>query len=346
MGHVIGEPNFPRRGSMQFWPRKRAKRSYPRIKNAPSLKEAGLTSFSGYKVGMTHVTVIDNLKNSPSKGQEIVVPVTIIECPPVNVFSLRFYTKTPNGYQIHSQINSTTYDKELERRLDLKQKKKPGEKKKAKKKTINKEDVLKAAEEGEISRVSALIHTNPKMTGIGKKKPEVMEVIIGGEAKTAAVKGFELLGKKVDVNDVLKEGEQLDAFSVTTGKGFQGSVKRFGLKTGKHKAEKVKRKAMSLGPWMPRKVDHRVPQHGQMGYQTRCDYNKWLIKILEPENAKIKGGIIKYGNPKNTVLLIKGSIPGPKKRLIRLRKSIKPNKRFPAQVPEMVYYSNSSKQGK
>ncbi len=332
MGHVIGDPNWPRRGSLQFWPRKRAARPYPRITTAPALSEPVLTSFSGYKVGMRHIVVIDNLKHSPTKGQEIVVPVTVVECPPLSIFSLRFYKQTVYGLQILAQINAESYDRELLRRLNLKSKK--GEKKE--KKQMSKEELVELAQKGEIARVSVIVHTNPKMTPIGKKKPEIMEIIVGGSPVDAVNKAFELLGKSVSVNDVLKEGEQVDVFAVTKGKGFQGSVKRFGVKIGSHKAEKVKRKAMSLGPWTPRKVDHRVPQHGQMGYQTRCDYNKWIMKILDPKEVELKGGYINYGNPKNTVVLLKGSIPGPKRRLVRMRKSVRPSPRLPSQVPELV----------
>lgn len=338
MGHVIGSKDFPRRGSMQFWPRNRAKRPYPRIKNAPDLNEVNLSSFSGYKVGMTHIIVIDNKKNSPTKGQEIMVPVTIIECPSIHVFSARFYKKTPNGLQIISQNNSKTFSEDLQRRLNINTSNKSSS-------GLSKKRLLELAEEGVINKITVTVHTSPGMTSIGKKKPEIMEVIITGDVKEGVEKVFELLGKEVQVSDVLKEGEQLDAFAVTTGKGFQGSVKRFGVKTGRHKAEKVKRKAMTLGPWKPSKVNHRVPQHGQMGYQTRCDFNKWLMKIMEPDEVNVKGGFINYGKAKNTVLLVKGSVPGPKKRLIRLRKSIKPNSKYPNQVPELVSVSKSSKQG-
>lgn len=339
MGHVIGEQENPRRGSMQFWPRCRAKRAFPRIRTYPIINEALLTSFTGYKVGMTHVMVIDNLKHSPTKGQEISVPVTIVECPPISIFSIRFYKKTPYGLKIITQINSDSYEKILYRKLKLKSKK-PKEKKS--KKQYTQKELLSLADD--IVRVNVLIHTNPQLTSIGKKKPEIMEVILGGNKTEAINKAFELLGKQINVNDVFKEGEQIDTFSVTIGKGFQGSVKRFGLKLGRHKAEKVKRKAMSLGPWTPCKVLHTVPQHGQMGYQTRCDYNKWLLKIEEPAKVKIKGGYIKYGDPKNKVLILKGSIPGPKKRLIRLRKSIRPRKNIPVQPPQITYISTESKQ--
>ncbi|MFA5743246.1 MAG: 50S ribosomal protein L3 [Candidatus Nanoarchaeia archaeon] len=310
MGHTIGDLDTPRRGSMQFWPRCRAKRIFPSIRTIPNLTTNILTSFSGYKVGMTHVGLIDNVKTSVTKGQEIVVPVTIIECPPINVFSVRFYSCSSNdGYKAIGQLNSELYEKELLRRLTLKSKK--GKAKESK--PMTKEDADKLVESGKVKRISLIVHTNPKSTSIGKKKPEVMEIIVSGEAKGAYEKAMSFLGKQVTVNDVFAEGEQLDIFSVTIGKGFQGSVKRFGVKLGRHKAEKVKRKAMSLGAVTPCKVNHRVPQHGQMGFQTRCDYNKWLLKIAQPKDASIKGGFIKYGDPKNTILIIKGSIPGPKK---------------------------------
>lgn len=324
---------------MQVWPRTRAKRAYPRITNAPPIKEAILTSFSGYKVGMTHIIAVDNLKNSPTKGQEIMVPVTIIECPPLNIFGVRFYQKTSTGLRIIGQVNSDSYDKVLDKRLVLKSKS-PDAKEHKK---LSKDDVIKIADK--ISKVNVLVHTNPGMTSIGKKVPEVMEVTIGGDIKSAINKAFELIGKQVNVGDVFKEGEQIDIFSVTTGKGWQGSVTRLGIKIAHHKTEHIRRKAMNLGKRSPKKLFHNAPQFGQMGYQSRVDYNKWLMKIDDADKINLKGGFVNYGLPRNKVLLLKGSVPGPKKRLIRLRKSIRPNSTIPAQPPQITYVSMESKQG-
>jgi large subunit ribosomal protein L3 len=212
---------------------------------------------------------------------------------------------------------------------------------------MTKEEAAVLVNSGKVKRISLIVHTNPKSSSVGKKKPEVMEIIVSGEIPGAFDKAYSLLGKQVNVNDTFAEGEQLDIFSVTTGKGWQGSVKRFGVKVGGkryNKTEKVKRKAMSLGPKSPRKVQHTVPQHGQMGFQNRCDYNKWLLKIANPKDILVKGGFVNYGEPKNTILLIKGSIPGPKKRLIRMRKSIRPSDKIPKQAPEISYISRESKQ--
>ena len=59
----------PRRGSLAFWHRQRAKRMVPRVR-AWNFKVKGLSGFAGYKAGMVHVIMVDD-SNSPTKGQEV-----------------------------------------------------------------------------------------------------------------------------------------------------------------------------------------------------------------------------------------------------------------------------------
>lgn len=54
----------PRAGSLQFWPRKRAKRPYTRVRRWNSTNQVQLLGFAGYKVGMTHAVFKDNRNNS------------------------------------------------------------------------------------------------------------------------------------------------------------------------------------------------------------------------------------------------------------------------------------------
>ncbi|KKS93013.1 MAG: 50S ribosomal protein L3P, partial [Parcubacteria group bacterium GW2011_GWE2_43_12] len=75
----------PRHGSLQYWPRTKAKRIYPRLKNQPTSKNLSVLGFAGYKAGMTHLMVLDNRPKSLTKGEEIFCPVSIIECPPMKV---------------------------------------------------------------------------------------------------------------------------------------------------------------------------------------------------------------------------------------------------------------------
>ena len=65
----------------------------------------------------------------------------------------------------------------------------------------------------------------------------------------------------------------------------------------------------------------------------RTENNKQILKIEnELDNINPKGGIHKYGLIKNTSVIIKGSIPGPKKRLIVLTKPIRYNKTLPKEA--------------
>ena len=84
----------PRKGSVAFSPRKRVAKETPRIKSWPACDESKLLAIAGYKVGMTHATVVDNNKNSPTNGMEISTPVTVLEVPPVVVMGIRSYEKT------------------------------------------------------------------------------------------------------------------------------------------------------------------------------------------------------------------------------------------------------------
>jgi len=62
------------------------------------------------------------------------------------------------------------------------------------------------------------------------------------------------------------------------------------------------------------------------------------------EEINPKGGFIRYGKIQGDYILILGSIPGPKKRLIRLRKTIRPLKSFEVATPEITFVSRESQQ--
>ena len=64
----------PRRGSLAYSPRKRAKSEVPRIRAWPEQDEPRILGFAGYKAGMTHVILVDDSPNSPTEGLEISVP--------------------------------------------------------------------------------------------------------------------------------------------------------------------------------------------------------------------------------------------------------------------------------
>ncbi len=312
----------PRSGSMQYWPRARAKRVYARVRSWPYSPESKLLGFAGYKVGMTHIGFIDNKKTTLTKGTEINCPVTIIECPPLKTASIRFYKKTPSGSKLVSEFNAEKFDKELERKINLP---------KSRKKKI--EDIKG------YDNITILAYTQPKITGIGKKKTEIFEIALGGNLETKLAYAKSLLGKEISIKDVFKEGQQIDIHAVTKGHGFQGPVKRFGIGLKHHKSEKGRRAPGSLGGWKAQgHFLYRVAHAGQHGYHTRTTLNNWLLKISnKPEEINQKCGFLHYGVIKNPYILVKGSIAGPAKRLIRMITSIRPNRKIPKEAPSITY---------
>lgn len=326
----------PRRGSLAFSPRKRAKSIIPRVRSWPKCEEVRMQGFAGYKAGMTHVVMIDDKKNSPTYGEEIVVPVTVIETPPMKVAAVRVYKKTQYGMQIAAEVWSDNLDVFLGRRLNL-PKKTPDV------------DRLKIAVENGASEVRVVTYTQPYMiTGVPKKVPDVMEHKIGGDVEEALEYAISKLGNEITVSEVFEEGAIIDVISITKGKGFQGPVKRWGVITldAKHARSSKHRRVGNLGPWNPHHVRWTVPQAGQMGFHQRTEYNKRLIKIGENgEEITPKGGFLHYGVIRTQYVLVTGSVPGSVKRLVRMRDAIRPPKAEFDGV-NIVYVSTASKQGR
>jgi large subunit ribosomal protein L3 len=318
----MGKAKNPHHGSLQFWPRKRAKRVYARVRSNTSSKDAKPLEFAGYKVCMTHIAVTDNRANSTTKGEEIIYPVTIIECPPIKISSVRFYKNSINGSKVCSEVFAEKLDKELGRKTAVP------------KKIMNKIDDIK-----DFDDVKVTVYTNPKLTSIGRKKPELFEVGLGGSKEDKLKWAKENLGKEVNINDVFQEGQQIDIHAITKGKGFQGPVKRFGVSLKHHKSEKGVRSVGSLGGWTSQgHVMWRVAHAGQMGFHQRTEYNKWLIKIgANPDEVNVKGGFSSYGLVKNPYIIVKGSIAGPPKRLIRFNHAIRSKGKLPKEAPAITY---------
>jgi len=143
---------------------------------------------------------------------------------------------------------------------------------------------------------------------------------------------------------VFEEGNWADIRGISTGKGYQGPVKRFGIAIRHHKSEKTKRGPGSLGGWSAQgHVMYRVAHAGQMGFHQRIEYNKQILKIgNKPEEINPKGDFLHYGKVKTDYLLVKGSVIGPTKRMLLLTKPLRPKPQ--EQLPTIQYISQSSKQ--
>lgn len=310
----------PRKGSMQYWPRVRAKKATPRVRSWKfGEKYKGLLGFAGYKAGMTHVVYEEDRKSSPNKGRDVFVPVTVLECPPMKIYSVKLYTKTYHGFKAAEEF-IVSKDKILKKTVTTP-------------KEVKVEDIKKKLEELDLSKyadVRVLVYTNPSEIKL-KKKPEVFELGIGGKLSDKMDFVIENLNKPIRVGDVFNEFDLADTLAVTKGKGYQGPVKRMGVKVRFHKSEKTKRGPGSVaGGWSAHAhTMYRVAHAGQTGYHNRIDYNKVIIKISnEVDKINPKGGFLEYGNVNSDYILVKGSVPGPRKRLVRLLKAKRPNKKL------------------
>jgi len=324
LGHR--KKHAPRRGSLAFRPRARAKSMVPRIKFWPQIAEPKLLGFAGYKAGMTHAFIIEADKRSPNYGKEVFIPATVVETPPLTVCALRLYEETAGGLRTLYEVWAEKLPKELGRLLTL------PKNYKAKESLSEAEKLLTRA-----CDVRVLTCTNLRSSGLGKKTPELMEIAVGGQGVREKWEyAVGLLGKQVNVGDVFQEGQYVDVVAVSKGKGFAGVVKRYGIRRKEHKSRKTVREVGCIGPWHPPTVMWTVPRAGQLGFHRRTEYGKQIIKIgADGKEVTPKGGFHKYGVIKGPYIVLRGSIPGHVKRLIRLRHSVRAPEE--AVKPEITY---------
>ncbi len=313
MGHR--KKNAPRRGSLAYLPRGRSSRPVGKINYWPEVnaEKPRLLGFAGYKAGMSFVYVMGDVRGNPTFGQELHSPVTIVETPPLFVCGYRGYNLESSGSFSSMEEWVEKLPRDLTRLITTK---KSNETKKA-----------EATPNGTRVPVElrAIVATQPRQSSKGQKKPELFEVKVVGDSmenRLEYLKG--LLGKEVQISDIFKEGEYVDVIGITKGKGIQGPVKRWGVKTKQHKSRKTVRGVATLGPWTPHYVMYTVPRAGQMGYAQRTEFNKRILKIGDDgANVSPKGGFQHYGKIKKTYVVLSGSIPGPAKRLVKLRSAVR-----------------------
>ncbi len=329
------DTHHPRRGSMGYSPRKRAKSITPKVRSWPDIDgDTKVQGFPGYKAGMTHAFVVDYRPHSTTSGQEVRVPVTVVEIPPISVCGLRFYEETHQGLQTMGEVWSSRVDEELQRRLPIP-------------KNPDTDEMWERIERDMADEIRAITHTNPKLvTSIPNKSPNVMELRIGGGTIQERIeKGEELMGEDLDYDEFGREGDMIDVSAVTKGHGFQGHVKRWGVKLLRHKNSKSIRNVGTTGVFVPGYTRPTVPQAGQMGFHQRTEYNKRILKIGEDgEDITPEGGFVNYGEVNNPYVVLHGSIPGPSKRLALMRDPVR-TKGVEVEEPNLTYVSTESKQG-
>ena len=147
-------------------------------------------------------------------------------------------------------------------------------------------------------------HTTAPMAGHFKKAG------VAPQRHLAEFKGFGeevKLGSTVTV-DLFSEGDFVDIQGTSKGKGFQGVVKRHGfggVGQSTHGQHNRLRAPGSIGACSyPAKVFKGLRMAGQMGNERVTVQNLQVIKVI----------------PEHNLLMIKGSIPGPKGSIVTVEK--------------------------
>ena len=117
------------------------------------------------------------------------------------------------------------------------------------------------------------------------------------------------VGQEIKV-DSFVAGEVVDVTGTSKGKGYQGVIKRHNQHIGpKGHGSGAHRIVGSMGPIAPNRIAPGKKLPGQMGNVTRTVQNLEIVAV----------------DVENNVLLIKGSIPGPKKGLVIVKSAVKAN---------------------
>ena len=116
------------------------------------------------------------------------------------------------------------------------------------------------------------------------------------------------LGQEIKA-DLFAAGDKVDATAISKGKGFQGAIHRHGLHRGPMAhGSKYHRHAGSNGACSdPSKVFKGKHMPGHMGHVQVTVQNLEIVRV----------------DAENNLLLVKGSVPGPKKSLITIKESVK-----------------------
>ena len=320
MGHR--KYSAPRRGSLAFYPRVRAKSEEARLRNWPELNDnTSLLGFAGFKAGQLQVMTIDDKEKTPNFGKQLDNSSTVIATPPINIIGIRCYRKDLYGEKAFIDAYSKDLPKGLERKFKTKYNEKSFE-------TIESSIDL-------ISSFFAIASVFPKKANLAQKKPFVFEIGVSGKdnkTKYEYLKG--ILGKEIKISDVFQNGQLIDVSGITRGKGVEGPITRFGVKRKQHKSRKSVRALGTLGPISPAVVMYSVPRQGQRGFHQRTEYNKRILLVssdVSSQTASLSsklsinppGGFKHFGLVTTDYIVVRGSIPGVPKRLVKMRQPIR-----------------------
>ncbi|NLK67930.1 MAG: 50S ribosomal protein L3 [Clostridiaceae bacterium] len=117
------------------------------------------------------------------------------------------------------------------------------------------------------------------------------------------------VGQEIKVQDMFSEGDRVDVSGVSKGKGFQGTIKRYG---------------MGRGPMSHGSGYHRgVGSLGPVASPSRVFKGKRLPGHMGAERVTVQNLDVVRVDAERNLLLVKGAVPGPKGGLLTIKDSVK-----------------------
>ena len=306
----------PRRGSLAYLPRGRAKRMDARIRAWPESDsdEPRILAHCGFKAGCVQLVSVDDRDKTPNAGKQLVSLGTVLVTPPVLVLGVRGYSKDNDGLHARFDVFAKDIPRKMANEIRIKAT----------------EGAAEYAEEilDSIHEIFAIVAVSPRDAGLEQKKPYIFEAAVrGGGVKKQFAHVMELLGRSVGIGQVFEPGASVDVAAITKGKGWQGVIQRYGAKKKQHKSRKTVRELGSLGPISPQYVMYTVPRAGQMGFHQRIEYDKRIMMVGNADDQTVqinpKGGYKHFGLVRGDYIILKGSVPGTYRRLIKMRSQIR-----------------------
>lgn len=365
----------PRHGHLGFLPRKRSRqirgrcRAFP--KDDPEAKPH-LTAFPVFKAGMTHIVRDVDRPGSRVNKKEVVEAVTILEAPPMVVVGVVGYRETARGLRSLGTVWAHHVSSEFKRRFYSNWKKsaqlaftKLRQTQKTKAGVTARANTLRKFEKN-ASVIRVVAHTqNRKLRNqrVSTKKAFISEVQVnGGSTKAKLAMAVSLLEKQVRVDSVFEQSEACDVCAVSRGHGFEGVVHRWGVASLPRKTHRGLRKVACIGSWHPERVSYTIARAGQNGFHHRTSLNKKIYRlgrsaVVDSKNATTEhditnktitpmGGFVGYGVVRNDYVMLKGSVTGPRRRVITLRRPMAPQKsRAMTEKIALKFIDTSSKIG-
>ena len=112
--------------------------------------------------------------------------------------------------------------------------------------------------------------------------------------------------------DIFAAGDKIDAAAVSKGKGFQGAIKRHGQHRGPmaHGSKFHRHQGSNGSATTPGRVFKGKGMPGHMGNVKVTIQNLEIVRV----------------DAENSLILVKGAVPGPKKSLVTIKETVKARK--------------------